>query len=51
MTTLQVRTDSQFAIEQLQVSRQFLLGLIGTLSEDQLTTKAAGAGNHGAGIL
>ena len=51
MTTIQTKTHAEIAAAQLKGSRQFLLGLIETLSNDQLMTRAGGVGNHAIWIM
>ena len=50
-TQIQSQTLVELAIAQLTGSRRFLLGLIETLEDSQLTTRAGGVGNHAIWVL
>jgi hypothetical protein len=51
MTTLQTYSPAQLAAERLDNSRQFLLSLLDTLSDVQLTTRVGGVGNHAIWVM
>ena len=51
MTTQQTLSLADLAIEQLHSSRKFLLALLETLSEAQLTTRAGDVGNHAIWVM
>jgi len=51
MTTLQTRSLTEIAVEQLHSSRRILLGFIETLSDEQLTLRVGGVGNHAVWIM
>ncbi|MDA7977722.1 MAG: DinB family protein [Pirellulales bacterium] len=51
MTTMQDCSLADMAARQLEGSRDFLHGLLETLSEEQLTARAGGTGNHALWIM
>ena len=51
MTTMQDCSHAEMAGRQLEGSRGFLLGLLETLTEEQLTARAGGTGNHALWIM
>ena len=51
MTTQQTLSLADIAIQQLSGSRGYLLGLLETLSDDHMTARAAGVGNHAAWVM
>lgn len=51
MSTAQTESTVQLAIKQLGFSRQFLLGLIESFSEEHMTLRVADAGNHALWIM
>lgn len=51
MNSTEVFSLSHIAIEQMEGSRSFLLGLLESLSAEQLMARAGGAGNHALWIM
>ena len=51
MITQQGLPLADLAIEQLHGSRRFLLALVETLSDDQLTARVGGVGNHAIWVM
>jgi len=50
-TQIQSQTLVELAVAQLSGSRKFLLGLVETLEDSQLTTRVGGVGNHAIWVL
>ena len=51
MPTLQSLSLADLAVERLQGSRKFLLGLVDTLSDEQLTLRNGGVSNHALWVM